>query len=293
MSTVTLRNPLPARTAATLQDVRRNVLYPTIMHALMILGVLIVVFPVIYAFILSTQSSSEYYQIGNIVPGTAIRENYLTAWQRADLWRLMLNTLIVALLVAFGKIFLSITGAFALVYFKVRGSTLILGLIMLTHLLPLPVRIVPTYELLTDMGWIDTFQGLSVPFFASATGVLLFQQFYRTVPRDLADAARVDGAGPLRFLFSMLIPVSRTNIGALFLIEFIYMWNQYLWPLLVANSVNTRQVQIGVKLLIATDSVIQWGVLTAGAVTVIIPPLIVLLVLQRSLMAGLAVGEES
>lgn len=278
---------------ATFQAVRRKVLYPVFMHGLMILGVLIVVFPLVYAVILSTQSSSEYYQIGNLTPGTAMWENYRTAWQRADLWRLILNTLIVALIVGFGKIFLSITGAFALVYFKVWASGLLLGLIMLTHLLPLPVRIVPTYQLLTDLGWIDTYQGLTVPFLASATGVLLFQQFYRTVPRDLADAARVDGAGPMRFLFSILIPVSRTNIGALFLIEFIYMWNQYLWPILVANSPETRQVQIGIKLLIATDSVIPWGVLMAGTVTAIIPPLVVLLVLQRSLMAGLSAADES
>ncbi len=287
---------LASRTAlqeATFQAVRRKVLYPAVMHGLMILGVLIVVFPLVYAVILSTQSSSEYYQIGNLTPGTAILENYRTAWQRADLWRLMLNTLIVALIVGFGKIFLSITGAFALVYFKVWAGGLLLGLIMLTHLLPLPVRIVPTYQLLTDLGWIDTYQGLTVPFLASATGVLLFQQFYRTVPRDLADAARVDGAGPLRFLFSILIPVSRTNIGALFLIEFIYMWNQYLWPILVANSPETRQVQIGIKLLIATDSVIPWGVLMAGTVTAIVPPLVVLLVLQRSLMAGLSTTDES
>ena len=293
MSSTTLASETAKSTAAAWQAIRRRILYPTVMHILMLMGVLIVVFPLVYAFILSTQNSQEYYQIGNLAPGTALLENYQTAWQRADLWRLMVNTLIVALVVALGKIFLSITGAFALVYFKVRGSTLILGLIMLTHLLPLPVRIVPTYQLLTDLGWIDTFQGLTVPFLASATGVLLFQQFYRTVPGDLADAARVDGAGPLHFLFSMLIPVSRTNIGALFLIEFIYMWNQYLWPILVANSINTRQVQIGIKLLIATDSVVQWGVLMAGTITVIIPPLLVLLVLQRSLMAGLSMADES
>ncbi|GAB4576116.1 MAG: sn-glycerol-3-phosphate ABC transporter permease UgpE [Anaerolineae bacterium] len=278
--------------AARWDAFRKNVLYPISMHLLMILGVSIVIFPLIYAFILSTQTSSEYYQIGNLMPGSALHENYSTAWQQASLWRLMGNTLIVALSVAIGKIFLSITGAFALIYFDLKGKSLILGLIMLTHLLPLPVRIVPTYQLLTDMGWINTFQGLSVPFMASATGVLLFQQFYRTVPMDLADAARVDGAGPLRFLFSMLIPISRTNIGALFLIEFIYMWNQYLWPILVANTLETRQVQIGIKLLIATDSVVQWGVLMAGTITVIIPPLIVLLLLQRSLMAGLSLPSE-
>jgi sn-glycerol 3-phosphate transport system permease protein len=258
------------------------------MHLLMILGVLIIVFPLLYAFILSTQDSSEYYKVGNLIPGSSLLDNYRAAWESVDLGRLMVNTFFVALGVAFGKIFLSITAAYALVYFRVRGGGIILGIIMLTHLLPLPVRIVPTYNLLNDLGWINTYWGLTIPFFASATGTLLFQQFFRTVPTDLADASRVDGAGPIRFLWNMLIPISRTNIGALFLIEFLYMWNQYMWPLLVANTPGTRQVQIGVKQLIPTDAVVPWNILMAGAIMVIIPPLIVLLVLQKSLMAGLA-----
>lgn len=266
----------------------RHRMYPVVMHLIMLAAVFLVTFPLIYAVILSTQSSG----IGSLRPGSALSENFHQAWDRADMWQLMLNTLIVALGVALGKIFLSILGAYALIYFRVRGGMIILALVMLTHLLPLPVRIVPTYEMLTDLKWVDTFKGLTVPFFASATGLLLFQQFFRTVPTDLADAARVDGAGPFRFLVSILIPVSRTNIGALFLIEFVYMWNQYLWPLIVANSERTRQVQIGIKQLVATDAVIEWGVLMAGAITVIIPPLIVLLLLQRSLMSGLSGSTE-
>lgn len=277
---------------ATRQAFRRRVVYPVFMHGLMILGVFVVLFPLLFAIILSTQSSADWFQVGNLMPGTSAAHNYVTAWERASIGRLMLNTTIVAVLVAGGKIILSMSASFALIYFKVRGSTLIIGLIMLTHFLPLPVRIVPTYQLLADLGWINTFQGLTVPFFASATGILLFLQFFRTLSPDLADAARVDGAGPFHFLFRILIPISRTNIGALFLIEFIYMWNQYLWPLLVANSVDTRQVQIGIKQLIATDAVIDWGVLMAGTVMVIIPPLVVLLVLQRSLMAGLSAEDE-
>jgi len=268
---------------------RRRQLYPIMMHIIMFIAVLLVTFPLIYAIILSTQSAS----LGTLKPGTAAMDNYRTAWQRADMGLLIRNTLIVALSVALGKIVLSILGAYALVYFRVRGGIIILALIMLTHLLPLPVRIVPTYELLTKLKWVDTFKGLTIPFFASATGILLFQQFFRTVPTDLADAARVDGAGPFRFLVSILIPVSRTNIGALFLIEFVYMWNQYLWPLIVANSDSTRQIQIGIKLLVATDSVIDWGVLMAGTVIVIIPPLVVLLALQRSLMSGLTASTEN
>ena len=266
----------------------RRRLYPVVMHIIMASAVFVVTFPLIYAIILSTQDS----RLGSLIPGNATVENFTTAWDRVNMGQLMLNTLFVALGVALGKIALSILGAYALIYFRVRGGMIILALVMLTHLLPLPVRIVPTYELLTDLGWVDTFKGLTIPFFASATGLLLFQQYFRTIPTDLADAARVDGAGPFRFLVSILVPVSRTNIGALFLIEFVYMWNQYLWPLIVANSDRTRQVQIGIKQLVATDSVIEWGILMAGAIMVIIPPLIVLLALQRTLMTGLTGATE-
>ncbi|MEB2288839.1 MAG: carbohydrate ABC transporter permease [Anaerolineae bacterium] len=266
----------------------RRRLYPIVMHLIMASAVFVVTFPLIYAIILSTQDS----HLGSLVPGAAAAENFTTAWERVNMGQLMLNTLFVALGVALGKIVLSILGAYALIYFRVRGGMIILALVMLTHLLPLPVRIVPTYELLTDLGWVDTFKGLTIPFFASATGLLLFQQYFRTIPTDLADAARVDGAGPFRFLVSILVPVSRTNIGALFLIEFVYMWNQYLWPLIVANSDRTRQVQIGIKQLVATDSVIEWGILMAGTIMVIIPPLIVLLALQRTLMTGLTGATE-
>ena len=274
------------------QAVKRKLVHPVVMHALMILGVLLVIFPLVYAIILSTQAPSEYYQIGNLLPGSHMIENYSTAWTRANLGQLVLNTFIVALIVPVGKITLSISAAFALVYFRVRGAPIIMAIIFLTHLLPLPVRIVPTYELLTQIQWVNTFQGLTVPFLASATGVLLFRQFFRTLSLDLVDAARVDGAGPFQFLFHILIPVSRTNIGALFLIEFIYMWNQYLWPLLVANTIETRQVQIGIKQLVATDSVIEWGVLMAGTTIIIIPPLLLLLLLQGTLMNGLTSKES-
>lgn len=285
MSTVTTVNPVPK----VVYEARwRRRLYPVLMHIVMFTAVFLVTFPLIYALILSTQSTG----IGSLRPGTAMFHNFEEAWRRAEMGLLIRNTLVVALSVAIGKIILSVLGAFALIYFRVRGGSIILALVMLTHLLPLPVRIVPTYDLLTDLEWVDTFKGLTIPFFASATGLLLFQQFFRTVPTDLVDAARVDGAGPFRFLVSILVPVSKTNIGALFLIEFIYMWNQYLWPLIVANSSQTRQVQIGIKQLVATDSVIEWGILMAGAITVIIPPLIVLLLLQRSLMSGLTASTE-
>jgi sn-glycerol 3-phosphate transport system permease protein len=280
------------RTETSRREPRQQLRHTLLMHLMMLPGVILVIFPLVFAIILSTQSSKEYYQVGNLMPGTAFIENYSLALSRADLVQLSVNTLRVTLIVALGKIVLSVLGAFALIYFRMRGKFLIMGVIVLTHFLPLPVRIVPTFELLANFKWVNTYNGLTIPFFASATGLLLFFQYFRTLSTDLIDAARVDGAGPLRFLLHIIVPISRTHIGALFLIEFIFMWNQYLWPIIVAKSVDTRQVQIGIKQLIATDSVIEWGVLMAGTVLVMIPPLIVLLFLQRSLMSGLTVAND-
>jgi len=262
-------------------------------HGVMVLTILVILFPMIYAIVLSTQSPQEYYQYPpRMIPGSTIRENYTLAWERADMGRLLFNTTYISIVVAVGKIILSTLAGFAFVYFEFRGKGIIFILILITHMLPLPVRIVPTYELMDNFNWVNTYWALTVPFFASATGTLLFRQFFQMVPVSLCDAARIDGATPLQFLWKVLVPVSRTNIAALFLIEFIYIWNQYLWPLVVANARTTRVVQIGIKQLIATDAAIDWNVVMAGTVIAMIPPLIVLVVLQRSLIEGLTLAEE-
>src|SRR5690606_34370125 len=174
-----------------------------------------------------------------------------------------------------------------------RGKWLFFGLILITHMLPLPVRIVPTFELITRLGWADTYWALTVPFFASATGTLLFRQFFLTVPHALADAARIDGAGPMRFLVSILLPLSRTNLAALFMVEFIYAWNEYLWPLVATSSDRMRVVQIGIKTLLASEAqAAEWNVVMAGAMISIVPPLLVLLLLQGAFVKGFALQQE-
>jgi sn-glycerol 3-phosphate transport system permease protein len=263
------------------------------MHAAMALGVLVVVFPMLYGLIVSTQSAYEYGQAGNLMPGTSLLDNYQRAWEKANLGALLSNTFVVALGVALGRTGLSILAAYALVYYKVRGGKFILGLILLAHFLPLPVRIVPTYEMLSKLNLVNSFWGLTLPFFASATGILLFRQFFQTVPVDVVEAAQLDGAGPLWFLFRVLIPISRTNIGALFLVDFIHMWNQYLWPLLVAKTPESRQIQLGIKQLLLTDAAVEWNVLMAGLVIITLPPVVVLALLQNSLVAGLANVDDS
>jgi|YNPBryantNP2012_1023418.scaffolds.fasta_scaffold00700_8 sn-glycerol 3-phosphate transport system permease protein len=262
-------------------------------HAVMWFAVALTLFPMLYAILVSTQTTQEYYTFPpNLLPGSGTLRNYQIAFERAALARLVFNTTLIALTVAFGKMILSVTAGFAFVYFDFRGKILFFIIIFLTHMLPVPVRIVPTFQLMDQLGWVNTYWALTIPFFASATGTLLFRQLYMTVPASLADAARIDGAGPLQFLWNIIVPISRTNLMALFLIEFIYMWNQYLWPLIVANAETTRVIQVGLKVLIATDAAVEWNIVMAGVVVAMIPPLIVLLLTQKSLITGLSLFEE-
>ncbi len=262
-------------------------------HAVMWFAVALTLFPMLYAVLVSTQTTQEYYTFPpNLLPGSGTLHNYTVAFERAALARLVFNTTLISLVVAFGKMILSVTAGFAFVYFDFRGKLLFFIIIFLTHMLPVPVRIVPTFQLMDQLGWVNTYWALTIPFFASATGTLLFRQLYMTVPASLADAARIDGAGPLQFLWNIIVPISRTNLMALFLIEFIYMWNQYLWPLIVANTETTRVIQVGLKVLIATDAAVEWNIVMAGVVVAMVPPLIVLLLTQKSLITGLSLFEE-
>lgn len=270
---------------------RTRLLRPVLSHLVMIAAVVFIMFPMIYALLLATQTPSEYYNL-QFLPGSSLIENLSFTWARINMGRLLANTAFVAITVAIGKIILSVLGAFAFVYFNFRGKTLLFGLILITHMLPLPVRIVPTFALVDTLGWTNSFQALTIPFFASATGILLFRQLYQTIPPALADAARIDGASPLQFLYSIVIPLSATNIAALFLIEFIYMWNQYLWPLLIANADSTRMVQIGLRQLVATDAAVEWHYVMSGVVISAIPPLLLLIILQRNLIRGIALYED-
>ena len=208
--------------------------------------------------------------------------------------RLLLNSTFISVSVALGKIVLSMMAAFAFTYFgEFRGKYFFFVIIFITHMLPLPIRIVPTFELMKSFGWVDTYYALTIPFLTSATGTLLFRQFFLTVPISLADAARIDDIGPLGFLVRILAPLSRTNMTALFMIEFLYMWNQYLWPLVITNSKEMRVVQIGIKMLLASEEqAAEWNVIMAGTLITMIPPLIVLLFLQRSFVKGFALQQE-
>ncbi|MFQ5606122.1 MAG: carbohydrate ABC transporter permease [bacterium] len=264
-------------------------------HLLLALAVLVLAFPVLFALLVSTQSFQDIFTYPpKFVPGANFLQNVTRAWQRVNMGRLLFNSTVISAAVALGKIALSLLAAFAFTYFgKFRGQGVCFVLILITHMLPLPIRIVPTFELMQDFKWVDTYQALTIPFFASATGMLLFRQFFLTVPLSVSDAARLDGAGPMQFLRKILVPLARTNITALFMIEFLYMWNQYLWPLVVTNSNDMRVVQIGIKMLLASEAqAAEWNVIMAGTLIAMLPPLIVLIWLQRSFARGFAMQEE-
>ncbi len=272
----------------------RNRRLALLTHLALIALVVVLAFPVYYALVTSTLSFREAYQYPpKLLPGGEFWHNIHEAWVRAKFARLFFNSTVISLSVALVKIILSLLAAFAYTHFRFRGAGLLFALSMITQMLPLPVRILPTYQLMADFHWINTYYALTVPFFASTTGILLFRQFFLTVPRELSDAARVDGAGPMRYFWQILVPLSRTNIAALFVIEFIFMWSQYLWPLIVTNTADMRVVQIGLKMLIASEQIApEWNVIMAGTVIAMVPPLLVLVLLRKSFAQGIAMQSE-
>jgi sn-glycerol 3-phosphate transport system permease protein len=266
-----------------------------LVHAALIGGITLIAFPLYYAVAISTQSLAEVTSVPpRVVPSSHAWENYVAAWHRAKLGRLLVNSLVVATGIAVGKITISMLSAFAIVYFNFRGKQLCFWMIFVTLMLPVPVRIISTYEVIATLGWIDSYAGLTIPLIASATATFLFRQFFQTVPDSLAEAAQIDGAGPLRFLWSFLLPLSWTNIAALFVILFIYGWNEYLWPLMVTNTEEMRTVVIAIEKLVPRGGgeIPEWNVIMAAAVMALLPPVAVIVVMQRWFVKGLMETEK-
>jgi sn-glycerol 3-phosphate transport system permease protein len=236
-----------------------------------------------------------------MLPGSHLIENYSTVLFKgasvnvttAPVGRMMVNSLVMALVIAFGKIAISLMSAFAIVYFRFPFRATAFWAIFLTLMLPVEVRILPTYKVVSDLHMLDTYAGLTVPLIASATATFLFRQFFLTIPDELAEAARIDGAGPLRFLKDVVIPLSRPNIAALFVILFIYGWNQYLWPLLVTTQQSMYTTVIGIKLLIAGgEQATEWNLVMATAMLAMLPPALVVLIMQKWFVKGLVDTEK-
>ncbi|HDJ30113.1 MAG TPA: ABC transporter permease subunit [Candidatus Acetothermia bacterium] len=265
-----------------------------LIHAILIILVAVIAFPVIYALITSTLTFQQAYSYPpRLIPGTHLWQNIVEAWHRANFGRLFFNSTLISLVVSFVKIVLSLLAAFAYTHFRFRGRSILFPMTMVTQMLPLPVRILPTYQLMASFHWINSYYALMFPFFASTTGILLFRQFFMTVPRDLSDAARVDGTSPMRYFLQILVPISKTNIAALFVIEFIFIWSQYLWPLIVTTTADMRVVQIGLKMLLASEQIApEWNIIMAGTIIAMLPPLVVLILFRKSFAEGIAMQSE-
>ena len=265
-----------------------------IIHLLLIASVCVIGFPLYYCFVISTQSIDEVVQKPQkMLPSTHLVENYTKVWNRIHMGRLLVNSAIVAVAVSVGKIVISILSAFAIVYFNFRGKQIAFWMIFVTLMLPVPVRIISTYQVVTTLGWVDTYAGLTIPLIASATATFLFRQFYMTIPDELVDAAKIDGSGPLRFLWSILLPNSGANIAALFVVMFIYGWNQYLWPLMVTNSEKMKVVVVGIASTIPTGTQLpEWNLVMATAMMAILPPVLIVLFMQRWFVHGLIESEK-
>jgi sn-glycerol 3-phosphate transport system permease protein len=271
-------------------------------HALLGLGVVFFAFPIYVALVGSTHDAGTIGRGGlPLSPGEHAWGNYAQAWSEGSgqrvmgvpVARMMLNSLIMALVITAGKIAVSLISAYAVVFFTFPLRMFFFWMIFVTLMLPVEVRIIPTFKVVSDLGLIDTLGGLTIPLIASATATLLFRQFFLTVPDELVEAAKIDGAGPFRFFTDVLLPLSRTNIAALFVILFIYGWNQYLWPLLVTTSRSMDTIVIGITKMIGTgDAQTDWNLIMATTVLALLPPVAVVILMQRWFVRGLVETEK-
>ncbi len=270
-------------------------------HAVLILGVVAIAFPVYVTFVASTLSLEEIMAAPMpLVPGDRLVENYSQVLfagtergSKAPVATMLFNSTVVALAITFGKIAISIISSFAIVYFRFPLRVFFFWMIFVTLMLPVEVRIIPTFQVIADLGMLNSYAGLTLPLIASATATFLFRQFFMTIPDELAEAARIDGAGPLRFFRDVVVPLSKTTMAALFVIQFIYGWNQYLWPLLITTDESMYTVVIGIKrMIVGGDAANEWNLVMATAMLALLPPAVVVLLMQKWFVKGLVETEK-
>jgi sn-glycerol 3-phosphate transport system permease protein len=271
-------------------------------HAVLAVGIFVIAFPLFLALIAATHTTQEAVQVPmSLVPGGHGIENYRTALlgegtgngSNAPVGRMMVVSFVTALCISIGKIAISLLSAFAIVYFRFPFRMFFFWAIFITLMLPVEVRIAPTYKVVSDLGMLNSYAGLSIPLIASATATFLYRQFFLTVPEELAEASRMDGAGPVRFFIDVLVPLSATSTAALFVIQFIYGWNQYLWPLLVTTEEHMYPVVMGIKSMISGgDAQVEWNIVMATAVLAMVPPALVVMLMQKWFVKGLVDTEK-
>ncbi len=282
--------------------VERRATLGILAHVVMILGALLVAFPIYLAFVASTHLPQDIIQSpAPMWPGSNMWETYRTALfgggtgvERPPVARMMMVSFITAMVIAVGKIAISLLSAFAVVYFRFPFRQLCFWAIFVTLMLPVEVRILPTYKVVADLGMLNSYAGLTVPLIASATATFLFRQFFLTVPDELTEAARMDGASPMRFFKDILLPLSTTSMAALFVIQFIYGWNQYLWPLLVTTKQDMYPVVLGIRTMMGSsgESTVEWNLVMATAIMAMVPPALVVMLMQKWFVKGLVDTEK-
>lgn len=266
-------------------------------HLLILLGIAIIIFPIYLAFIASTHEQAALVSPPMpLLPGDQFWANYqeaLASGVNVPVWKMLLNSMVMSLGITIGKIVISLLSAFAIVYFNFRFKMFFFWMIFITLMLPVEVRIVPTYQVIADFGMLNSYSGLIFPLIASATATFLFRQVFMSMPNELVEAAKIDGAGPMKFFRDILVPVSKTNIAALFVILFIYGWNQYLWPLLITTEPEMNTIVMGIKQMFPSgDDITNWPVIMATAILAMLPPILVIIFMQRLFIKGLVDSEK-
>lgn len=268
-------------------------------HVVLLAGVVVLIFPIYAALVASSHTTIEILSKFPVWFGSTLIDNYRHVLHQGvssaapPVLRMLFNSLIMALGISIGKIVISIISAYAVVYFRFPLRRTCFWLIFITLMLPVEVRILPTYQVVADLHMLDTYAGLIVPLIASATATFFFRQFFLTIPDELAEAARMDGAGPIRFFIDIVLPLSRTTIAALFVIEFIYGWNLYLWPLIATSKVDMYTIVMGLQHLSSVpDQLPPWNWVMATTILAILPPLVVIIAMQRQFVKGLIDPEK-
>jgi sn-glycerol 3-phosphate transport system permease protein len=282
--------------------VERRPLTDLLTHLGLILSVLLVAFPVWVAFVAATHDAVRMTQVPlPLWPGDELWTNlhrvlskgYSGGGSSVPMWVTLGNSLVMALSIAIGKILISLLAAYAVVYFRFPFRMFFFWLIFVTLMLPVEVRIMPTYEVVANLGMLNSYAGLSIPLIASATATFMFRQVFLTIPEEMLESARIDGAGAVRFFWDILLPLSRTNIAALFVILFTYGWNQYLWPLLITTDSNMTTVVMSIKeMLAAAEQSPQWNMIMLTAILAMLPPLLVVVVMQSLFVKGLTETDK-
>ncbi|MEQ5126126.1 sn-glycerol-3-phosphate ABC transporter permease UgpE [Providencia zhijiangensis] len=269
-------------------------------HSMLVIGILVILFPLYVAFVAATLDDKAVFDTPiTLIPGSHLWENILHIWNNgvaansAPFWLMLVNSTIMALVIAIGKITISMLSAFAIVWFRFPCRSLFFWMIFITLMLPVEVRIFPTVEVISNLNMVDSYAGLTLPLMASATATFLFRQFFMTLPDELIEAARIDGASPMRFFIDIVLPLSKTNLAALFVITFIYGWNQYLWPILIVADPSLGTAVAGIKGMIASgEGTTQWNQVMAAMLLTLIPPVLVVLAMQRAFVRGLVDSEK-